>query len=220
MGVFPTGFPGLSTPAKRVFPTPVGVFPSKPSSLARAKRVFPTPVGVFLDRRERFPDAEESSPRPWGCFSLPKMSPGAGRVSSPRPWGCFPCCRRVVPAARRLPHARGGVSRALDRKRRDSKSSPRPWGCFSLPGVRLKAFSVFPTPVGVFLTRQAAMMASWGLPHARGGVSSSEAHVCSLLVSSPRPWGCFSVELSAALVVKVFPTPVGVFLLSAPGGSR
>ena len=32
------------------------------------------------------------------------------------------------------------------------------------------------------------------------------------LTSSPRPWGCFQIRISMSYRVKVFPTPVGVFL--------
>ncbi len=33
----------------------------------------------------------------------------------------------------------------------------------------------------------------------------------NLLVSSPRPWGCFYSDVRAVFVPQVFPTPVGVF---------
>ena len=36
--------------------------------------------------------------------------------------------------------------------------------------------------------------------------------VNNMLLSSPRPWGCFSLAASSACFCKVFPTPVGVFL--------
>ena len=35
-------------------------------------------------------------------------------------------------------------------------------------------------------------------------------------MSSPRPWGCFSLAVWLALCRLVFPTPVGVFLASSP----
>ena len=52
------------------------------------------------------------------------------------------------------------------------------------------------------------------LPHARGGVSNAAyiGHLQSR--SSPRPWGCFYRSVVALNVIHVFPTPVGVFLIS------
>ncbi len=50
------------------------------------------------------------------------------------------------------------------------------------------------------------------LPHARGGVSSMLKGFGVKKTSSPRPWGCFSSLLSDSEKVRVFPTPVGVFL--------
>ena len=57
--------------------------------------------------------------------------------------------------------------------------------------MAFEARSVFPTHVGVFLSKPAASPACWRLPHARGGVSI------------PR---IFSTARCA-----VFPTHVGVF---------
>ena len=37
---------------------------------------------------------------------------------------------------------------------------------------RLAGRMVFPTPVGVFLVRCLVVLYCWGLPHARGGVST------------------------------------------------
>ncbi|SMG62723.1 conserved hypothetical protein [methanotrophic bacterial endosymbiont of Bathymodiolus sp.] len=51
----------------------------------------------------------------------------------------------------RLPHARGGVSVGRYDAKCISRSSPRPWGCFPLAIILLCSYSVFPTPVGVFL---------------------------------------------------------------------
>ena len=71
--------------------------------------------------------------------------------------------------------------------------------------------TVFPTPVGVFLLPAISGLEKSGLPHARGGVSSS----CNLWSrkkwSSPRPWGCFSSDGITSERFPVFPTPVGVF---------
>ena len=111
--------------------------------------VFPTPVGVFLLglQRERMAEslpharggvssfsgsacnAMASSPRPWGCFRL------AGRVLCtaavfPTPVGVFPTMPSKTPRWKRLPHARGGVSKKHANQDNLPQSSPRPWGCF------------------------------------------------------------------------------------------
>ena len=52
-----------------------------------------------------------------------------------------------------------------------------------------------------------------GLPHARGGVSSLSLPPGRGQRSSPRPWGCFSPCLAYRRRARVFPTPVGVFLI-------
>ena len=75
--------------------------------------------------------------------------------------------------ANRLPHARGGVS------------------SYSLHPSR--AYSVFPTLVGVF--------------HHPGPLRSRA------YPSSPRSWGCFFSRPHYHLILYVFPTLVGVFLL-------
>ena len=51
------------------------------------------------------------------------------------------------------------------------------------------------------------------LPHARGGVSRGKVNGDSQETSSPRPWGCFYGGWVSCTGLKVFPTPVGVFLL-------
>ena len=70
---------------------------------------------------------------------------------------------------------------------------------------------VFPTPVGVFLLRSDCFYVEPGLPHARGGVSSPVEAGHVLLLSSPRPWGCFYLCKVKERLGEVFPTPVGVF---------
>ena len=93
-------------------------------------------------------------------------------------------------------------------------SFPRPWGCFRIKEGLPSAFHVFPTPVGVFLFIQ-WFSVSWNcLPHARGGVSHRLTYVIRFKRSSPRPWGCFSDSLQFLQGRQVFPTPVGVFLLT------
>ena len=95
------------------------------------------------------------------------------------------------------------------------KSSPRPWGCFFIFPCCKSFAEVFPTPVGVFPRYIEVIKAHFGLPHARGGVSSGKSTVAMPRRSSPRPWGCFSPQYCKSDLTFVFPTPVGVFL--SPG---
>ena len=91
------------------------------------------------------------------------------------------------------------------------ESSPRPWGCFCQDIFSLDGWSVFPTPVGVFLTHKHHPQKEARLPHARGGVSHILKRLALGVESSPRPWGCFFDCVSVDGISSVFPTPVGVF---------
>ncbi len=90
-------------------------------------------------------------------------------------------------------------------------SSPRLWGCFSAHGLLPNWRSVFPTPVGVFLSISALKHYRWRLPHACGGVSCFAPAMVSSDRSSPRLWGCFQLASGVIRDHLVFPTPVGVF---------
>ncbi|SMG65272.1 conserved hypothetical protein, secreted [methanotrophic bacterial endosymbiont of Bathymodiolus sp.] len=113
-----------------------------------------------------------------------------------------------------LPHARGGVSPENSSSITGEASSPRPWGCFQHLGDASDSEVVFPTPVGVFPRVRSFVRLTLGLPHARGGVSISSTSVIPILRSSPRPWGCFHSFQRCIHCPYVFPTPVGVFLLT------
>ena len=162
----------------------------------------------------------ESSPRPWGCFYPRRRRSRADRVF-PTPVGVFP----QLPLADRpgpgLPHARGGVSKRGWQEVYQSWSSPRPWGCFHNLQQLMDELQVFPTPVGVFLRTERLEVGLFGLPHARGGVSTTSKTSAGSAMSSPRPWGCFFQNGGQKGAIRVFPTPVGVFLASRhlrPGG--
>ena len=129
-------------------PRPWGCFP-KTYYKKELHFVFPTPVGVFLfigaylASGSGLPHARGgvsevkpprrrpiwSSPRPWGCFFSKGRFKDRALVF-PTPVGVFPggqCCLMLI---RGLPHARGGVSNAMNLTTRELQSSPRPWGCF------------------------------------------------------------------------------------------
>ncbi len=95
-------------------------------------------------------------------------------------------------------------------------SSPRTWGCFLNAASAWAQLLVFPTHVGVFPRAVPRAHFLAGLPHARGGVSSSSARIRAFALSSPRTWGCFSIRHCDIQFLQVFPTHVGVFPLSMP----
>ena len=132
----------------------------------------------------------------------------------PTPVGVFLPILDALFSLYRLPHARGGVSSLTGSVAPESESSPRPWGCFC-PCPRMPAPAwVFPTPVGVFRRSSGWSLWAISLPHARGGVSAHAGGHHLRHSSSPRPWGCFHFCSPYRHPVLVFPTPVGVFLLS------
>ncbi len=131
----------------------------------------------------------------------------------PTPVGVFLKEALPLPMAWGLPHARGGVSGPQYLGGRGGVSSPRPWGCFPGRHCAHPGRNVFPTPVGVFPTACVQSISTTGLPHARGGVSEDALMSETPEKSSPRPWGCFWLEAYLKAHCKVFPTPVGVFLL-------
>ncbi len=195
-----------------VFPTPVGVFPAC-CRLALTLQSLPHARGGVSLTQTTNKERKKSSPRPWGCFS--KNS--AWLISFlvfPTPVGVFPTQDVRAEKFSSLPHARGGVSPKERLVCVKLKSSPRPWGCFLICAGKRGAKSVFPTPVGVFLQSSPKLIIKHCLPHARGGVSKRRSYITCTFRSSPRPWGCFSLQNALVYADKVFPTPVGVFPIS------
>ena len=127
--------------------------------------------------------------------------------------GVFPL---VTPKGLRwlgLPHACGGVSVTVTVESIGGRSSPRVWGCFFISSRPVPQEVVFPTRVGVFLTKAGDRLTIRRLPHACGGVSTVLTSFLDLATSSPRVWGCFSGQNHIMFGLSVFPTRVGVFLL-------
>ncbi len=202
----------------------------KPLAEKYLAAVFPTQVGVFLvvdvssDRHAGLPHAgggvslcrgtvlssTTSSPRRWGCFCTRNEAKFLKRVF-PTQVGVFltSLCRMVT--QRSLPHAGGGVSFTFELEHDARMSSPRRWGCFQSREILASSDRVFPTQVGVFLKPPQCDDYSASLPHAGGGVSDWAADVTKGDASSPRRWGCFSLDLHQENDRQVFPTQVGVF---------
>jgi len=198
------------TSERRVFPTPVGVFPARPSPKRNAASLPHARGGVSASSTSTS-SSTQSSPRPWGCFCA-YAGPAGCHAVFPTPVGVFPPECRASSKFHRLPHARGGVSDPADAGPTAAQSSPRPWGCFHGVCHRLNCQAVFPTPVGVFLHGAPSAQSAPGLPHARGGVSTWRPIGSERTRSSPRPWGCFLRGACSPYRRQVFPTPVGVFL--------
>jgi len=132
-----------------VFPMHVGVFLLQNGFVITWLRL-PHARGGVSDRKIKRALLVKSSPCTWGCFSHTA-------------WGCEPPI--VFPMhvgvflfihlhrlkCLSLPHARGGVSKALHTLFQLGASSPCTWGCFYLWRLGLKGEKVFPMHVGVFL---------------------------------------------------------------------
>ncbi len=120
---------GLKRPTPAVFPTPVGVFPGYRALISATLCLPHARGGVSAEYRAQR-GYSKSSPRPWGCFLRARQRASRGTVF-PTPVGVFlrTTVKRLAHSG--LPHARGGVSKALAGDTTAQMSSPRPWGCFS-----------------------------------------------------------------------------------------
>ena len=127
-GCFPTRADYLT--AYAVFPTPVGVFPTRLIASRRKSGLPHARGGVSLYTATGW-SAFLSSPRPWGCFFSPRFVIFFLEVF-PTPVGVFLASASSRFSLGGLPHARGGVSSVAGAGVGVGASSPRPWGCFFL----------------------------------------------------------------------------------------
>ena len=98
----------LARMARRVFPTPVGVFPARNIPHKGGRRLPHTRGGVSSCTAGLLNEMP-SSPHPWGCFPLPTPARLHTEVF-PTPVGVFLQQRGGPLRAPGLPHTRGGVS--------------------------------------------------------------------------------------------------------------
>jgi len=160
-----------------------------------------------------------SSPHAWGCFSSLLIYQEQLQVF-PTCVGVFLITPNIASAWNGLPHMRGGVSYPSFNDFDETLSSPHAWGCFfDFYNPEFDSM-VFPTCVGVFPIPLKFTLHYKGLPHMRGGVSHKVALVVTNLPSSPHAWGCFFFLGGSFLRCSVFPTCVGVFLLTRPTPRR
>ena len=199
-----------------VFPTPVGVFLSW-ICVKRFKTSLPHACGGVSRTEKVKIILTWSSPRLWGCFRW-MDTPVVTIEVFPTPVGVFLLAVHYWLQSKCLPHACGGVSEIRPSSPAPGWSSPRLWGCFSDLTFDLTAAPVFPTPVGVFPTVATKSLPGLRLPHACGGVSPAYRGQEVHLWSSPRLWGCFRIHCCGVCRCRVFPTPVGVFLIADLGG--
>ena len=159
-----------------------------------------------------------SSPHAWGCFRLRLVMDGA-LIVFPTCVGVFLAMQVLTQAGGSLPHMRGGVSPPSGRSGQVPGSSPHAWGCFHGAKRDHRDKGVFPTCVGVFLFAATDLSIMAGLPHMRGGVSDALSTISLAFESSPHAWGCFHRSIDDAVKRRVFPTCVGVFLMTTTGSA-
>ena len=118
----------LDVRVKELFPTPVGVFPQF-YNWARLCEPLPHARGGVSGCYSSGTASSRSSPRPGGCFWHIKRR-AACHFVFPTPGGVFPRSGSGSACGKRLPHARGGVSKRSGKNKYKATSSPRPWRCF------------------------------------------------------------------------------------------
>ena len=151
------------------------------------------------------------SPRMWGCSGGAVVAV-TNRLVFPTYVGMF---RHAQPCPSRtggFPHVCGDVPIAGPRRRHHGWFSPRMWGCSDVRGVDVRVPGVFPTYVGMFLSRAELRASSCCFPHVCGDVPRTLPVICSAFVFSPRMWGCSARDALRNIIAGVFPTYVGMFL--------
>ena len=185
------------------------MFPKTPAK-SRLSRVFPTQVGMFPWLRRSSQVLRRFSPRRWGCFWR-RCILGLAVQVFPTQVGMFLDRSLSDGLLARFPHAGGDVSPGMPCASSSCRFSPRRWGCFRYCLERSWLRRVFPTQVGMFLSRRLSIGRRGSFPHAGGDVSVTSSLRFRRSLFSPRRWGCFHQLRGSNTSRLVFPTQVGMF---------
>lgn len=155
-----------------------------------------------------------SSPHTLEGFSEVKFGVSWVTVSSPHAWRCFYGVDIQGGDEAVFPTYLGVFLNIRNGLIDTCKSSPYAWGCFTCFLTAVVTAAVFPTYVGVFLRLRLGKLSTRSFPHIREGVSSRYMKIEPHSPFSPHAWGCFRCEGAMSAVWLVFPTYMGVFLIS------
>ena len=194
---------------RRLFPTPVGMFRSRPRD---SERCFPFPHACG-DVPATMASASASvsfSPRLWGC-SGKTCQPRAHAILFPTPVGMFRSRWPAWRCRRTFPHACGDVPEKHANLGHTQSFSPRLWGCSGRRAARPRRRRLFPTPVGMFRQIRRYTVKRSTFPHACGDVPRLRRRYGVQFAFSPRLWGCSDAERRDCHGCVLFPTPVGMF---------
>ena len=118
---------------------------------------------------------------------------------------------RMWAFSRGFPHTRGDVPELARKGESVRGFSPHAWGCSVLQTAANRNLPVFPTRVGMFLSRTDVPRLSSRFPHTRGDVPWSCKKKGGKSEFSPHAWGCSGQQSDQNLTCWVFPTRVGMF---------
>ena len=180
------------------------IFSSSAFSLPRARG----DVSAYADAARQ---SAQPSPRTRGCF-FGEHEIGSGCNAFPAHAGMFLAQRIRASHRQGLPRARGDVSEIPILERGAHGPSPRTRGCFRFKRWVTSEVLAFPAHAGMFLSPTASGSMSWGLPRARGDVSSATIREALWDWPSPRTRGCFRGLCIGERPGRAFPAHAGMFL--------
>ena len=171
-----------------LFPTPVGMFRSRPRS-RKSTASFPHACGDVPAREAALIAGFSFSPRLWGC-SRYNVALRPRLLLFPTPVGMFRRSPTTGASASPFPHACGDVPEATPSSASPSVFSPRLWGCSGDEARGVERPALFPTPVGMFRGRGCRRRGCRAFPHACGDVPAEAIADPETRLFSPRLWGC------------------------------
>ena len=153
------------------------------------------------------------SPHPWGWTDRRDVRPSVDGVF-PTPVGMDRHHRGIQKDRGRFPHTRGDGPIHQQLFSGGSMFSPHPWGWTEALGPVGVHFVVFPTPVGMDLTGHFSDRNNIRFPHTRGDGPTASNSRPPRVWFSPHPWG-WTVKIRLCRRGQhVFPTPVGMDLVT------